>query len=41
MLIPRAAAQDSTMAIASLRRLIPAVSVSDVPSMSRSIRGAW
>ena len=39
MLRPWAAAQASVCATASLRRLIPAVSLSEVPSMSRSMRG--
>ncbi len=39
MLRPWAAAQASVSATASLRRLIPAVSLSEVPSMSRSMRG--
>ena len=34
-----AAAQDSTSAMASLRRLIPAVLVTEFPSTSRSMRG--
>jgi hypothetical protein len=41
MLRPWDAAQDSTSATASLRRLMPAVSVSEVPSTSRSMRGTW
>ena len=39
MLRPLAAAQDSVCATASLRRVIPAVLLSEFPSMSRSIRG--
>ena len=39
MLRPLAAAQDSTCATASLRRLMPAVLVSEFASMSRSMRG--
>ncbi len=39
MLRPCAAAQASTSAIASLRRLIPAVLVTESPSTSRSMRG--
>ncbi len=36
-----AAAQASVSAIASLRRLMPAVLVSESASTSRSIRGTW
>ncbi len=39
MFRPWAAAQASVWATASLRRLIPAVLVTESPSMSRSIRG--
>jgi hypothetical protein len=39
MLRPWALAQASVSATASLRRLIPAALVTEVPSMSRSMRG--